>query len=204
MTSLLSALLFSLTSNLDNVVIGMAYGIKKIKIGILANLLIALITTLGTLLSMTAGKLIAELMPVYISNIAGALIIIGLGLYFLMQSLLNLKNKKETNELALKDAEEAVHYAEVSDKDKSGDLNLKEAFFVAMGLTINNLGTGIAASITGVNIQITVLFTFILSLVMMSVGRSIGHNVLGKVLGKYAPMISGILLIILGLFECFN
>lgn len=204
MASLLSAFLFSLTSNLDNVVIGIAYGIKKIKIRISSNLLIALITTLGTLLSMTAGKLIAGFMPLYMSNVIGAFIIIVLGFYFLTQSLLNLKCPTETNELALKDVKEAAHYAETSDKDKSGDLNLKETFFVAMGLTINNLGTGIAASITGVNIQITVLFTFILSLVMMSVGRSIGHNVLGKVLGKYAPMISGILLIILGLFECFN
>lgn len=80
MISILSSLLFRLTSNLDNVVIGMAYGIKKIKIVILTNVLITLITTLGTFLSMTADRLIAELMPVYISNIAGALIIIGLGL----------------------------------------------------------------------------------------------------------------------------
>ncbi len=41
MTLFLSALLFSLSSNLDNVVVGTAYGLKKIKIGLLPNLILA-------------------------------------------------------------------------------------------------------------------------------------------------------------------
>ena len=48
MFSFLSAVIFSMSSNLDNFVIGIAFGIKKIKIGFLPNLLIALITVAGT------------------------------------------------------------------------------------------------------------------------------------------------------------
>ena len=97
-----------------------------------------------------------------------------------------------------------IEYAEKSDLDKSGDINIKEALIVAFGLTFNNLGTGIAASITGVNIQFTVIFTFILSILTIIIGEVVGNHVLGKLFGKYAPLISGILLIILGIIEFFN
>lgn len=48
MILILSALLFSLSSNLDNLVIGIAYGIKKIRIDTTANLIVALVTSTGT------------------------------------------------------------------------------------------------------------------------------------------------------------
>ena len=97
-----------------------------------------------------------------------------------------------------------MDYAEKSDSDNSGTLNIKEAFVVSLGLMLNNLGTGLAASITGVNVSITVICTFILSIALLMLGKSIGHNVLGSICGKYAPLISGVLLIILGIFELIN
>ncbi|WP_201787655.1 hypothetical protein [Clostridium magnum] len=48
--------------------------------------------------------------------------------------------------------------------NNSSDINIKEAFLVTFGLTFNNLGTGVATSITGVSIQFTVMFTFIFSI----------------------------------------
>ncbi|WP_160684100.1 sporulation membrane protein YtaF [Clostridium sp. C2-6-12] len=204
MTLFLSALLFSLSSNLDNLVVGTAYGLKKIKIGILPNLIIAIITSTGTFLAMTVGIYISNFLPYYISNSFGAGVIIILGGYFVIQSKAKLKNNMRSKELALKDINDMLEYAEKSDLDNSGDINLKEAILVAFALTFNNLGTGIAASITGVSIQFTVIFTFILSMVTLKLGETMGNNVLGNFLGKYAPLISGILLIILGIIELFN
>lgn len=204
MTLFLSALLFSLSSNLDNVVVGTAYGLKKIKIGLLPNLIIALITSTGTPLAMSVGIYISKFLPDYISNSFGAGVIIILGGYFVIKSKTKLLNNKNSKELALKNIGDMLEYAEKSDLDNSGDINIKEAVLVAFALTFNNLGTGIAASITGVNIQFTVIFTFILSIVTLKLGETIGNNVLGNFLGKYAPLISGILLIILGIIELFN
>lgn len=204
MTLILSALLFSLSSNLDNVVIGIAYGVKNIKIRILPNLIIAAITSIGTFLSMSVGKYIAKFLPNHIANFLGAAIIIILGAYFLIQSIVKLINNTKSKELSLKDITDMVEYAENSDLDKSGDINIKEALFVAFGLTFNNLGTGVAASITGVNITFTVTFTFLLSIFTIMLGEALGNHIFGKLLGKYAPLISGILLIILGIIEMLN
>lgn len=199
-----SALLFSLSSNLDNIVVGIAYGIKKINIKFFPNLIIALVTTTGTFLSMTVGEFISRYLPHYFANIIGASAIILLGLYFTIQSLRKIISKKESKDLALRDVESMIEYADESDLDKSGDINLKEAFLIALGLTFNNLGTGIAASVTGVNIQVTVLCTFIFSILTILLGDLLGNHVLGKFLGKYAPLISGVLLILLGIFEIIN
>lgn len=204
MTLFLSALLFSLSSNLDNVVVGTAYGLKKIKIGIIANIIIALITSTGTFLSMSIGVYISRFLPHYIANGFGAGAIIILGGYFVIQSIIKLINSKSSKELALKDITDMIEYAEKSDLDNSGDINIKESVLVAFALTFNNLGTGIAASITGVSIEFTVIFTFIFSILTIMVGEIIGNNVLGNFLGKYAPLISGILLMILGIIEFFN
>ena len=204
MALLLSALLFSLASNLDNVVVGTAYGIKKIKIGIIANLIIAIVTSTGTFLSMSLGVYISKFLPHSIANALGAGAIIILGGYFLIQSIIKLVNNKNSKELALKDIADMIEYAEKSDLDNSGDINIKEALLVAFGLTFNNLGTGVAASITGVSIQFTVISTFILSILTIMFGETVGNNVFGNFLGKYAPLISGILLIILGIIEFIN
>ncbi|MEQ3337372.1 sporulation membrane protein YtaF [Clostridium butyricum] len=204
MAVFLSALLYSLSSNLDNLVIGIAYGVKKIKIGLISNLIIATVTSIGTLISMSVGKFISVFLPTSLTNMLGAVIIMLLGLYFLIQSILKLIPKSYSNSLALKNVDEIMDYAEKSDSDNSGTLNIKEAFVVSLGLMLNNLGTGLAASITGVNVSITVICTFILSIALLMLGKSIGHNILGSICGKYAPLISGVLLIILGIFELIN
>ncbi|NLU08681.1 MAG: sporulation membrane protein YtaF, partial [Clostridiales bacterium] len=202
--SLLSALLFSISSNLDNLLVGTAYGIKKIRINFIENIIIALITSTGTFLSMNAGSYMSKFLPGSISNILGALILIILGTYFSVQSIIKSTNNTQSKELALKDIDEMIEYAEKSDFDSSGDISTREALFVAFGLTFNNIGTGIVASITKINIGLTVLFTFTLSILTVKFGESMGTHIIGKFLGKYAPLFSGILLIILGVMEIFN
>jgi putative sporulation protein YtaF len=204
MSLILSALLFSLSSNLDNLVIGTAYGVKKIKIGIIANLIIAVVTSIGTFLSMSVGSYISRFLPNSVANGLGAVVIVILGVYFVTQSIVKLGSNTKTKDLALKNITDMIEYAEKSDLDNSGDISIKEALLVAFGLTFNNLGTGVAASVTGVNIQFTVISTFILSILTIIFGESIGNHVLGEFFGKYAPLFSGILLVILGIIEFFN
>lgn len=204
MLLILSVLLFSLSFNLDNLVIGIAYGLKQIRIGIIENIIIAIITSIGTFLSMLIGSYITNLLPITFANKLGAGVIIILGIYFTIQSIIKFYSNNKTKRLALKDIYDMIDYAEKSDLDKSGDINIKEAIFVALGLTLNNLGTGIAASVTGVSISLTVFATFILSVILITFGESLGSHIIGAFFGKYAPLISGVLLIVFGLIEFIN
>lgn len=204
MLLILSALLFSLSSNLDNLVVGIAYGLKQIRIGMIPNLIIALVTSTGTFLSMLVGIYITNFLSLTVANRLGAGVIIILGIYFVTQSIIKFYKNNNSKELALKDIYDMIDYAEKSDIDKSGDINMKEAFLVALGLTFNNLAAGVAASITGVSVPFTVIVTLILSIILITFGEILGSNIIGAILGKYAPLISGILLIILGIIEFIN
>lgn len=202
MLSFLSAVIFSMSSNLDNIVIGIAYGIKNIKIGFLPNILIGLITVTGTVISMYAGTLITKILPEGIPNLIGSGIIIIIGLYFVLQSIANLSNKKKrVRSVALKDAENMMDYAQHSDKDISGVIDWKESIAVGFGLTFNNIGTGIAASAAGVGILSAVICTFVCSVLFLYLGVYLGDKIFGKILGKYAPLLSGLLLAVLGILE---
>ena len=204
MTHLCSILLFVISANLDNIVIGIAYGISKIKMQIFSNLLIAFFTTIGTLVSMYAGKLLISLLPVSLAGKIGAGIMMLLGLFFLVQSILHFLHQNQTvHSVALKDADEMIDYAAQSDKDVSGFIDIKEAFAVGLGLTLNNLGTGLIAGVSGIPIIPVALLNFVSSFAFLSIGFLLGNRFLGKLLGKFAPFLSGVLLIVLGLVEWF-
>ena len=72
---------------------------------------------------------------------------------------------------------------------------------VGFGLAFNNIGTGIAASAAGVKILQAAVCTFLFSILFLILGVYLGDRIFGRVLGKYAPLISGILLIALGIIE---
>ena len=78
------------------------------------------------------------------------------------------------------------------------NISLKETLVLSLVLTINNVALGIGASITGMPELITSLTTFVCSYVFIGTGQKFKRL---NFKGKYADIISGIILIILGLYE---
>jgi putative Mn2+ efflux pump MntP len=75
---LFSIALISISSNTDSFAVAIAYGIKKVKITILANLSIAIVSSLGTFLSMSVGQMISGYLPQSIaSKLGSAVLIVG-------------------------------------------------------------------------------------------------------------------------------
>lgn len=181
--ALISAFIFSLSSNIDNLVIGISYGIKKERISMVSNIIIAIITTIGTYISMEFGKFICRFISNHISNLFGAATLILMGVYFVTQSIIEKEKEKKL------------------DDKQAKKMNLKDTLLLGLALASNNLGVGVAASITGLGVKWVVIFTFITSILTLSIGQSLGDHVIGKFIGKYDSLISGILLVILGIIE---
>ena len=161
--NVISSILFAISANADNLVVGLSYGINKIKIRPISNLIISIITVTGTILSMSLSKVIVRFLPVYISSIIGSVILILMGAWTLFKILF-----KKTNLNSI------LNNPEKADKDNSLDIDRKEAIILAFALSINNMGLGIGASITGLNVIITSFFTFVFSLLMIriEIGRA--------------------------------
>ena len=82
---LISSLLFGISASLDALLVGISYGIRQIRIRFWQNLIISLITLLGTCLSVGLGHKLIPFLPAPIQGCAGSLILILLGLYYIVK-----------------------------------------------------------------------------------------------------------------------
>ena len=196
---ILSFLLFATSVNLDNLLVGIAYGVKGIRIHFFGNLLIAVITTVGTVVSMLAGAVLIHFLSTGLSTLLGSMILIALGVWMMKDFFWKGKVKEEDN--AKTSANELLRDPEKADADCSGCIEGKETILLALALSLNNFGLGLGASIAGLNIMVTVGSSFLFSLLSLGLGVKLGRRYLSKFAGKYAALLSGLLIILLGVYE---
>ena len=84
---LLSSFFLSSACNVDNFAVSIAYGVKRLRIDLLSNLLIALVSTLGTILSMSVGAVISRYLPDPVANLLGSVVLIAIGLIEIWDTL---------------------------------------------------------------------------------------------------------------------
>lgn len=196
---LISAILLAVSVSSDNFVVGFSYGIKKIKLSILSYLMIVLLPAIATMLAMYIGEAASYLINENIAQAIGSLILIILGGYSI------IKAKKEHNNIKDKDVnyENIIKNPEVADKDNSGVIDVKEAVVLSFALAINNIGIGVGASVIGINLLFATFFTLFIGALMLSLGNFLGNKINNKELGKKGELISGLLIIVLGIYGLF-
>lgn len=192
MNHLLSSILLALVSNIDNFGIGLAYGVVPKRIYIHHNLLIAIVSGAGTFASMSAGEWINNYMSESFANILGSCILIAIGLYNILQTFIKERNRLKEQSL------------ESSDSEPQFGTSGREAFALAISLTFNNLGGGLGAGISHLDIPITTLLTMGLSVVAIIAGLQLGKNA-SKFISKFGLGIaSGLLIMVVGVYEIFH
>lgn len=208
--NIITSILLAFSGSLDSLIIGIAYGIKKIKIRFSINIIIALIVTLGTIISMFLGSILNKFIPMYICNYIGAIILITIGL-FMSFNFFKEKRVLKKDEINLqiknKDIIESLNYDDIltnnrtADTDGSGNIEVKEAVSLALALSLNNFALGLGASMSGISIPLTAIFTFIFSILILILGLKIGNSFLSNIFGKYSGLISAIIIISMGIFQ---
>jgi len=210
---LLTILLLSFSSNLDNVGVGVSYGIRKINIPFTSNLLIALVTSAGTLLSVLLGQSIYLFISAEMTGLLGGGIIIAAGIWVLFQEKFMHRGQEPREEKQLvaetglprfgfRQIVSILDNPIIADWDFSGHIDLKEAIALSLGLTINNIPNGVGAGMLGCGAILMTGSVFLFSILTIWIGISGG--LLGfKWLGKLTGVISGLILIGVGLYEIF-
>ncbi|MGG6269466.1 sporulation membrane protein YtaF [Leptolyngbya sp. AN03gr2] len=229
MTHLFSSFVLCFSSNVDNFAVAVAYGVKRLRIGWLSNCLIALVSALGTLLSLSVGAAIERYLPDPVANLIGSAVLIVIGIWGIWDTF---EREKKRNRSKLRhirrsmvaagvdsafvpqmdtkaESIDPLSYAsylehpEIADVDRSGEIDVKEAIALSFGLTINNLGTGVGAGISGFNIAFTTVLTFMCSILAVMVGYLLGEQSTTKMTGISAGVLSGVMIIVLGVYEYF-
>lgn len=204
----ISTLLFVISANLDNLAISIAYGMDNIKIKKASNLLIALISGLGTFISMFIGKSIINFLSPFIANLLGCILLIAIGGWFIIDFIIK-NNNNSSNHMNKVNKNTLEHYTDILsnpiivDKNNSNSIDIRESLSLSIALALNNFALGFSASITGLNIYLTSVFTFFFSFICIIIGSAIGKSYFSKLFGKYSSLISGLIIILLGIYEIF-
>ncbi|WP_163193547.1 sporulation membrane protein YtaF [Clostridium thermarum] len=198
---LISILFFCLASSCDNFVIGISYGGKAIKINFSSNLLVAVVSCLGTFCAMLIGKGVQAFISKEQAKMLGSTLLIIFGMYMLIGSIKAQKEHSLLKDRPTNQYYDYIEHPEFLDKDNSKEIELKEAAILGGILSINNIGFGIGVSVAGLNIYITSIVTFIFSMLFLKVGVYIGHKILNSSISKYSEYISAIIIICLGILE---
>ena len=222
---ILSIALISISSNTDSFAVAIAYGIKKIRITIPANLLIAVVSSLGTFLSISVGQMISGYLPRSTASILGSGVLISIGIFGMWQTIRQEHQRRriekynqqqnfsvssyfyQTRSANLQADKIDKNYIDLPTTDIEniwGDMKMKDSIPLAFSLTINNIGGGIGAGISGLNVTLTTGLTFVLAILSLICGSALGEKFTKKMTDFWAGFSSASLIILIGIYEYFN
>jgi putative sporulation protein YtaF len=209
----LTALLIALSCNLDNVGVGLSYGARGIRLPLVTNLYIALLTAAGTGLAMILGGQTFRFLTPESGAILGGAILVVMGIWVILQETLFKKSRQCPEPRKLPPGEDLgrksvwqrlvciLEYPALADDDFSGHIDLREGTLLGLALMLNNLPNGVAAAMLKLPVPLTMLAVGILSVLTFWLGIGIGANIGSRWNGKWTWVASGALLMGIGTTE---
>jgi putative Mn2+ efflux pump MntP len=185
----LSAVLIAAVSNLDNLGVGTAFGMRETPVSALANLIIAAITMAATAVAMTFGHALSQLIAPSIGSALGSAVIIAVGAWTVTTWIRTIRRPARSAVPAGAPTTSVLHRNAISPR---------EALALGVALSMNNLGAGVGAGVAGVPALATTLLAGTFSLLAVGGGSRIGWAVGRSVFGRAAPLIAGLVLLAVG------
>ncbi len=216
-------ILLALAASLDNCAVGIAYGIRRIRVPATSNLLMAFLSALATWLTVALGGYMGTVIPFQPARFLGALLMIGIGIWVMLdwpgeagrQEPPREKDKTKPGErpdpsgynylimnLRLKPLGiiiQILREPSKADLDLSGTISLPEAFLLGIALAINALAGGLGAGLAGFPPLFTAVMVGALSYLLLWFGVYLGGRYGARWLGEKAPLFTGLVLILLGI-----
>lgn len=196
-----------LALSFDTLLACMAYGTKKIKVPILSKLVIVCVGTAFLAISIVFGGILQELISSKVLSIIGFTVLMLIGLMNLFESIIKkFLSKYATSEKPLNikcfDLNFAVNiYLDKTnaDADNSKSLSCKEAFLLAIPLSIDSLITGLSVVSSWRADLILLTFSIVCGFIFATIGTCIGIKISNN--SYDLSWISGIVLICIAVFK---
>lgn len=186
------ALLFAFSINIDSFIISLSYGIKQVAISMPQNLFLSMITTLGTICALLLGQQISLYFSPETLQLFGNLFLIILGFYYLFKPII-IRILSH-----LFSSCKCFSFFHLPSSRNISILSFKTCFILGLSLSLNNLGIGISASITGISPTPAIIFTLLSSILFLFFGNILGKHYIRNVNEMLADALCGVILILLG------
>lgn len=208
---LLSTLFLGLAANLDNLGVGISYGVQKIRVPFLSNFFIALLSGIVVAISVLTGHLLSHYIA--LAGELGALMIVGIGIWVMLHKTAASNHlpvaipAMKTYSVPIKPLSCVIQITKepsAADFDANGFISSKEAMILGLTLSFNCIATGVGAGLTGMDFLSTGVSVFIFSMITISVGYLIGWKTASDRFEHWSQLISGAALCIIGIYELFH
>lgn len=201
-------LVLGLAVSIDGFFAGAAYGVKRIQVPFFSLLAIGAVTLFCTEIAHELSFCFADFLHAYILSLAGALLLIGIGICNLLWAKLS---SAEAGEETLKPLTfscgkiviSVMAKPEAADLDHSNRLSLSEALLLGAALGADNMVATFAAGLTNSLPFYTPLVMCCIQTLLVSSGILLARRITSSKLKERSAYAPGCILILLGLLRLF-
>jgi len=222
-----SLLLLAFALSLDSFGVGITYGLRQMKISPLSVVIISLCSGVIIYISMQVGVLLAKVVSPDAASIVGAVILIIMGSWSLIQLLIQKEKSREDKEAVtikaaqipaalVKETEQTVFSLEIrklglvirilrtpssADIDKSGSISGFEAMWLGIALSLDAFGAGLGAALLGFSPIWTALVIALFSGTFLVIGMKTGFRFASRSWMRHFTALPALLLIAMGIIK---
>jgi putative sporulation protein YtaF len=197
---------FAISSSVDNLGVGISYGIRNIRIGLISNLLVAVICFVFSEAGISLGKWLSLIMPGVLPVMVGAFLLFIIGIRIILLTAPGSKHRSNAEVRSKVTQPQGItailENPELADADKSGEIGLGEAIILGIALSANALTNGLGAGLLSLSPLAISLTAAIGSFITVWLGVYLGKKVVavrigGYTLGEFGTILSGIILLVI-------
>ena len=214
-------LLMAFALSLDGFGVGLAYGLRRIRIPLISLILIALCTGIAMGLSMLFGTGLTFYLGFIPARLIGAGILLSIGLF---QIIRTFKHQKETGDNLECEAVPAIarltseaeprpvfclqlrffglivqvlRTPDLADMDQSGRISWRESILLGSALAIDAFAAGIGAGLAGMSFTM-IAFVALIQILIIRAGQYLAGKFPEKLM-DHAAYLPGLVLIMIGI-----
>lgn len=199
-SGLLTVMAIAVASNLDNAGVGIAYGVRNIRISFWANLIIAVISGVFTWLAGFIGDALTRYLPSATTAWIGGIVMILVGLWVCSEPFRS-KRAKDAERKSENVMTRILRDPTAADFDKSQTISLRESCVLGIALALNAFAGGFDAGVVHIGVTITAIAVAVMSFVLLAVSAYVGSRYASRVFGTNATYVAGVLLMLIGIHQ---
>lgn len=192
--------------SLDGFGVGITYGLRKIKVPVIALIIIMLCSGIIVYTSMLVGDLLSFLSQKKWQH-PWRYYLIAIGLFSFINviraKLINATSTNKAHTTRIEDIKTVMTTPDKADLDQSGSISAGEAFLLGLALALDAFGAGIGASMLGYSPALTAVLTACMSGFFLFFGMKLGIFLSQQEKLQRLTFLPPVILIAIGIFNIF-
>ena len=190
MNEVIAYLLLGVATNIDNMIIGTTYGLKRHRIDFVNNVMIGSLNGAATFISVLIGDFLRRFLTPQVGELLGGLVFLTLGFLTIAETYMMDQDLKAEGEVP-------------PDNVKSGyvQVSRQEALGLGLGLSVTNIAGGVGAGLAGFEVVRMTLLMFTFSILPISLGQWIGQHTASKFPKRWANITAATVLTGFGIWK---